>query len=76
MTLDGRHRQITYIMTYMGPDQPLFMYSNRLDWHNPNFQKQKKKDLDTQLVIVNLGSTKNLEVLVYVQGNKSDKINV
>ena len=43
MTLDGRHRQITYIMTYMGPDQPLFMYSNRLDWHNPNFQKQKKK---------------------------------
>ena len=35
---------ITYIMTYMGPDQPLFMqYSNRLDWHNPNFQKQKKK---------------------------------
>ena len=41
MTLDGR--QITYIMTYMGPDQPLFMYFNRLDWHNPNFQKQKKR---------------------------------
>ena len=40
------------------------------------FSKAKKKDLDTQLVIVNLGSTKNLEVLVYVQGNKSDKINV
>ena len=39
MTLDGRHRQITYIMTYIGPDQPLLMYSNRLDWHNPNFQK-------------------------------------
>ena len=35
----------------------------RLDLQYPNFQKQKKKDLDTQLVIVNLGSTKNLEVL-------------
>ena len=40
------------------------------------YKKYTKKDLDTQLVIVNLGSTKNLEVLVYVQGNKSDKINV
>ena len=26
-----------------GARSTAIMYSNRLDWHNPNFQKQKKK---------------------------------